>query len=109
VDSAGAQGNDWSLGASITPDARFVAFHSLADELVAGDTNFDYDVFVYDRTSQTTTRPSVRSDGSEGGLSLASVNPSLSAYGTVVAFDSEADLVQDETGFRSRCSSTGHS
>jgi hypothetical protein len=31
VDSAGTQGNDWSLGASITPDARYVTFHSFAD------------------------------------------------------------------------------
>jgi len=99
VDSAGAQGNDWSLGASITPDARFVAFHSFADNLVAGDTNFDYDIFVRDRATNTTVRASVRSDGSEGGLSLASLNPSLSADGTVVAFQSEADLVPDDTGF----------
>jgi Tol biopolymer transport system component len=99
VDSAGTQGNDWSLGASITPDGRFVAFHSFADNLVAGDTNFDFDVFVHDRATHTTVRASVRSDGTEGGLSLGSLNPSLSADGTVVAFQSEADLVPDDTGF----------
>jgi Tol biopolymer transport system component len=99
VDNAGVQGNDWSLSPSITPDARFVAFHSFADNLVAGDTNFDYDVFIRDRATNTTVRASVRTDGSEGGLSLASLNPSLSADGTVVAFQSEADLVPDDTGF----------
>ena len=99
VDSAGTQGNDWSLGASITPDARFVAFHSFADNLVAGDGNFDFDVFVHDRVTHSTVRASVRSDGTEGGLSLASLNPSLSADGSVVAFQSEADLVPDDTGF----------
>jgi Tol biopolymer transport system component len=99
VDNAGVQGNDWSLSPSITPDARFVAFHSFADNLVAGDTNFDYDVFIRDRATNTTVRASVRTDGSEGGLSLASLNASLSADGTVVAFQSEADLVPDDTGF----------
>ena len=99
VSSAGVQGNDWSLGASITPDGRFVAFHSFASNLVPADGNFDYDVFVHDRAAHTTVRASVRSDGTEGGLSLGSLNPSLSADGTAVAFDSEADLVAADTGF----------
>jgi hypothetical protein len=47
----------------------------------------------------TTVRASVRTDGTEGGLSLASFGPSLSADGTVVAFASEADLVAQDTGF----------
>jgi Tol biopolymer transport system component len=99
VDSAGAQGDDWSLAPSITPDGRFVAFHSLADNLVAGDMNFDFDVFVHDRSTHSTVRASVRSDGAEGDLSLGSLNPSLSADGSVVAFQSEADLVPEDTGF----------
>jgi len=65
----------------------------------SGDTNFDYDVFVHYRTAHTTVRASVRSDGTEGGLSLASLNPSLSADNSVVAFESEADLVPQDTGF----------
>jgi Tol biopolymer transport system component len=99
VSSAGVQGDDWSLAPSISSDGRFVAFHSLAGNLVAGDGNFDFDVFVRDRTAGTTVRASVRTDGTEGGLSLGSQNPSISGNGLVVAFESEADLVPADTGF----------
>jgi Tol biopolymer transport system component len=99
VSSAGVQGNDWSLAPAISDDGRFVAFQSFADNLVTGDANADYDVFIRDRQAATTVRASVRTDGSEGGLSLASYAPSLSADGTVVAFASEADLVPQDTGF----------
>jgi Tol biopolymer transport system component len=99
LSSGGVQGNDWSQAPAISDDGRFVAFQSFADNLVTGDTNFDYDVFIRDRQAATTVRASVRTDGSEGGLSLASFAPSLSADGSVVAFASEADLVAADTGF----------
>jgi Tol biopolymer transport system component len=99
VSSASVQGDDWSLAPSISSDGRFVAFHSLAGNLVVGDGNFDFDVFVRDRAAGTTVRASVRSDGTEGGLSLGSQTPSISGNGLVVAFESEADLVPADTGF----------
>ena len=99
VNTAGAEGNDWSLAPSISSDGRFVAFHSIATNLVADDNNFDFDVFVRDRLNGTTVRASVRTDGTEGGQSLGSTNPSISADGQVVAFESEADLVPADTGF----------
>jgi hypothetical protein len=37
-----------SLGAMVSGDGRFVTFYSNAPDLVAGDTNNDYDVFVAD-------------------------------------------------------------
>ena len=49
VDSAGGQGNDSSNAPSISADGRYVAFYSYADNLVAGDTDGDTDVFVRDR------------------------------------------------------------
>ena len=96
---AGAQGDDWSLGPAISSDGHLVAFSSLAKNLVAGDNNFDFDVFVRDRTAGTTVRASVRTDGTEGGLSLGSFNVAMSADGSVLAFESEADLVPGDTGF----------
>jgi Tol biopolymer transport system component len=99
VSSAGEQGNDWSLGPAITPDGRFVAFHSFASNLVAADGNFDFDVFVHDRLTHTTTRASVRTDGTETDLGLGSQNATLSDDGQVVAFDSEGALVPQDTGF----------
>jgi pimeloyl-ACP methyl ester carboxylesterase/archaellum component FlaF (FlaF/FlaG flagellin family) len=50
VDSAGNQGNSWSsYPPSISANGRYAAFTSGATNLVPGDTNGVYDVFVHDR------------------------------------------------------------
>lgn len=49
ISSDGLQANHWSLPSTISADGQFVAFSSLASNLVEGDTNGDYDVFVHDR------------------------------------------------------------
>lgn len=46
VSSAETQGNRYSSGAAISGAGRFVAFHSIASNLVKGDTNNRPDVFV---------------------------------------------------------------
>ena len=96
---AGVEGNNDSLSPNISADGRFVAYTSDADNLVAGDGNFDNDVFVRDRTAQTTVRASVRTDGTETGFELASFGASLSADGQVVAFESEGALVAEDSEF----------
>ena len=48
-----------SARTGVSPDGRFVAFVSFADNLVPGDTNLSSDVFVRDRLSGTTERVSV--------------------------------------------------
>src|SRR5437870_11198264 len=69
--SGGAQGNGSSglIGFAFPPtlsaDGRFVAFVSLATNLVAGDRNGATDVFVRDRQTGTTERVSVAFDGTE--------------------------------------------
>src|SRR5690349_13214160 len=65
VSSTGAQGNGASYGASISADGRFVAFGSLASNLVRGDANRTGDVFVRDRLRGTTERVSVDTAGGE--------------------------------------------
>ena len=73
----GAQANSYSSGGSISSDARYVAFTSLATNLVPGDTNglcphsganfpLCSDVFVRDRQLGTTSRVSVSSAGEQG-------------------------------------------
>jgi hypothetical protein len=47
VDSNRIQGNDVSEFTSISADGRYVAFNSLATNLVTGDTNAAMDVFVH--------------------------------------------------------------
>lgn len=49
VASTGAQGNGYSYGSSVSADGRVVAFRSSATNLVPGDTNGTWDVFVHDR------------------------------------------------------------
>ncbi|MEW6746961.1 MAG: hypothetical protein AB1486_29850 [Planctomycetota bacterium] len=96
VDSTGVEGNNWSWHSSISADGRYVAFESLATNLVAGDTNGDVDVFVHDRQSGQTTRVSVDSYGVQGNSE--SGVPSISADGRYVAFESWAtNLVAHDT------------
>ncbi len=66
VSSGDAQGDGASSDASVTHDGRFIAFTSGATNLVVGDTNGHYDVFVHDRITGETERVSVSSGGAQG-------------------------------------------
>lgn len=95
VSSDEVQGNQESEHSSVSADGRFVAFVSLADNLVPEDTNGTSDIFVRDRLLGTTQRVSVSSRGREGNASSGLLNglgaPSISGDGRFVAFDSDAD------------------
>jgi Tol biopolymer transport system component len=96
VGSAGAQGNDWSDGAPISADGRYVAFRSAASNLVPGDTNIAIDVFLRDRTMGATERVSMDSADAQGNGTSWTV--SITADGRYVAFQSEATtLVPGDT------------
>jgi Tol biopolymer transport system component len=88
VSSTGQQGNDESFEPAISANGRYVAFTSGASNLVAGDTNGNWDVFVRDRKLDTTKRVSVSSSGREGNGT--SWQPAISADGRYVAFISRA-------------------
>ena len=86
----------WSSEPAISGDGRYVAFNSLAFNLVAGDSNYTYDIFVRDMVYGTTTRVSVDSAGVEANGS--SFEPSISRDGRYVAFHSQAsNLVDNDT------------
>jgi len=91
VDSAGNQADRNSDGASISADGRFVAFNSDASNIVPGDTNNSFDIFLRDRLTNTTTRVSLDSAGNQGNR--FSYNPSISADGRFVAFSSFASNI----------------
>lgn len=88
LSSGGAQGNGACEDPTISPDGRFVAFVSAADNLVPGDGNGVRDVFIRDLQGGTTERVSVSGSGAEGNG--ASESPALSADGRFVAFVSAA-------------------
>src|SRR5688572_20144009 len=96
VATGGAEGNGTSIRTSTSADGRYVAFQSVATNLVAGDTNGVYDIFVHDRQSGTTERVSVATGGAQGNDE--SEAPSISADGRYVAFEGHAsDLVSGDT------------
>ena len=49
VASDGRQARRFSLAPAISADGRYIAFHSMAPNLVGRDTNQNYDVFVRDQ------------------------------------------------------------
>ncbi|UBU17487.1 S8 family serine peptidase [Nonomuraea gerenzanensis] len=72
-------------------DGRFAVFDSDAANLVPGDTNGRTDVFLRDRQEGTTRRLSVAQDGTQAAGS--SREPTISADGRYVAFQSNADAL----------------
>ncbi len=65
VSTAGIESNGTSQPNAISDDGRYVAFTSLATNLIADDTNSKTDVFLRDTQTNTTTRISVDSNGLE--------------------------------------------
>jgi Tol biopolymer transport system component len=97
VSTAGVLGNNGSHHPSISDDGRYVAFYSGASNLVADDTNSKTDIFVRDRTLNTTTRVSV-APGADKNANGNSSAPSISGDGKFVAFASDAtNLVTGDT------------
>ncbi|MEG4058806.1 MULTISPECIES: calcium-binding protein [unclassified Microcoleus] len=100
-DPAGdVQGNRYSVLSSISGDGRFVAFTLQQSIFSLGspnnNTNNSDDIFVRDLLTNTTTRVSVDSAGNPGNDS--SYDPSISADGRFVAFQSDAsNLVPGDT------------
>lgn len=105
VASGGAEANGSSSAGAISADGRFVTYTSDASNLIPGDTNGASDVFVFDRQTQTTTRVSVASDGTEANGPSGSILDygsnaavSISADGRLVAYRSDAsNLVPGDT------------
>jgi Tol biopolymer transport system component len=98
--SAGVQADVFSYGPSLSADGRYVVFFSGATNLVPGDTNNVYDVFVRDRQTGTTYRVSLSSAGAQGASD--SSYPSISPDGRYVAFESlSSTLVTGDTNAKS--------
>ena len=100
VSSGGQQADSGTYDVVLSADGRFVVFASGADNLVPGDTNHAYDVFVHDRSTGTTRRVSLSSDGAQAND--YSFIDDVSADGRFVLFSSySSDLVPGDTNGRS--------
>ena len=96
VSSVGGDANGQSSFPDVSADGRYVVFQSQASNLVTGDDNGTSDIFRYDRETGETLRVSINSSGAGGNG--ASITPSISADGQVVAFISSAtNLVDGDT------------
>lgn len=92
VTSAGAEGNNASGNPAISSDGFSVAFNSFADNLkpaAVADTNSADDVFLFNRKSNLQQLISFAVGGTSTGNG-SSTNPSVSADGRLVAFESSA-------------------
>ena len=96
VNTSGVTGNGSSYQPDITADGRYVAFESVANDLVAGDSGSGYDVFVRDRQTAQTRRVSVN----EAGQPASGVQAAITNDDRYVAFSSNAsNLVADDTNY----------
>jgi Tol biopolymer transport system component len=96
VSSGGEQAAAESTNPTVSEDGWYVAFDSMASNLVPGDSNGVQDVFLRDRELGLTERVSVASDGGEANG--ASFSPVMALGGSRVVFVSRAsDLVAGDT------------
>lgn len=87
---------------STSADGRYVVFASLASNLVTGDTNGRWDVFVKDMETGTVARASTAVDGTQGNADVSTGAIAISADGRYVAFISDAtNLVPASTNYPS--------
>jgi Tol biopolymer transport system component len=94
--SGGDVGNGESVEPSPSKTGRFVAFESVASNLVVDDTNDTRDCFVRDLGTSTTERVSVTSDGAQANG--ACQGPVVTADGRYVTFAySSGGLLQNDT------------
>jgi VCBS repeat-containing protein len=86
--STGNTGDKYARQPTMSSDGRYVAFSSLASNLVAGDSNNVEDIFVWDRQTDHITLVSHTSTGSSG--SSNSSKPVMSGDGNYITFVSNA-------------------
>jgi Tol biopolymer transport system component len=91
VDGSGHGGNDRSGSPTLSSDGRYVAFDSLASNLVPNDNNAASDIFLRDLLNNVTSL--ISKDGSGHSILGNSFDPSISADGKFITFESSATLI----------------
>jgi Tol biopolymer transport system component len=88
LNSSEVAGNGSSFFPKISANGRFIAFASVATNLVASDTNGTWDIFLRDRFDGTTSRQSISTGGVQGDD--ASGYCGISTDGRTVGITSDA-------------------
>jgi len=89
-DLSGSDANNTSEYPAISADGRFVAYESMASDLVIGESNLMRDIFRYDRILDENRRASLTNTG--GQANSDSYKAAISADGQMVLFWSYAHL-----------------
>ena len=96
-DIAGGSPSSGGYVGSMSQDGRYVAFESIANDIVSGANNSKYHIYVRDRQTNSTTLVSQSTSGALGDG--YSTNPTISADWIYVVFESMAtNLVSGDTG-----------
>ncbi len=101
VGISGSAGNALSLSPAVSGDGRFVVWSSNASNLISGDTNGTWDIFLRDMVAGITTRISLT--GAGGQAPLRSDQPRITPDGRYVTFESDADLIASDTNGLKDC------
>jgi Tol biopolymer transport system component len=99
VSTNGLQGNAYARYPRVSGDGRFVTFESSANNLVAGDTNQQVDLFLRDLVAKSTERVNVGPNGEQatGWTQQGDINHD----GRYVLFATETSFFpQDQDGLR---------
>jgi Tol biopolymer transport system component len=97
LESATASASSFMPANGLSGDGRFVVFSTAANNLAAGDTNLQRDVYMRDRVTGKIQLVSVNANGTSAGNG-ASAQPSISLDGRLVVFQStSSDLVAGDT------------
>lgn len=100
IASDGGSSDNYAAKGTISANGRYVVFESAATNLVAGDTNNQVDIFLYDLEMRQMERVSVKSDGTQSNDAVTSFPPlasDISADGRYLVFSTSAALVPEDT------------
>jgi hypothetical protein len=101
VGTGGTSASGLGLSPALSGDGRLVVWSSNAANLVAGDTNATWDIFLRDMLAGVTTRISLTSTGAQAPL--RSDQPRITPDGRYVTFESDADLIPADTNGLKDC------
>ena len=99
VSSSGEESDDYSYKPSVSWDWKYTVYYSNATNLIEWDTNYEYDVFLYNKDTNETSLVSKSSAWIQSNA--WSKNPHINWSGTYVVYHSDSNnLVTSDTNWK---------
>ncbi|OLE22032.1 MAG: hypothetical protein AUG44_25880 [Actinobacteria bacterium 13_1_20CM_3_71_11] len=102
VTDSGAPAGASGYGVAVSGDGHAVAFLSPDPLLIGDQPDLGYGIFVHDLRTRTTTRVDLPNSGPPVAAGAPTADVSLDEHGTLAAFTTDADLLGDGQGERTR-------